>query len=163
MKKNIIVAPLFAAMMLCSSLPVSAAEENRSSKITASIKPAWVVTIPLSVSVPFNATSTDFGTVALSEGQLEPGKCLVVSLQSDGKLENQEDTTKTIPYTIRNKADGNPFFEGRYTVSGDKTDLTIDIMQEDWNKAYAGEYEDTVIFHILYAADSGMGSGADSD
>lgn len=39
-----------------------------------------------------------------------------------------------------------------YLAAGDKTDLTIKIAQDDWNKAAAGHYSDTVTFDISYTA-----------
>lgn len=42
------------------------------------------------------------------------------------------------------------FTSAAYLAAGDKTDLTINIEQDDWNSAYAGDYEDEVIFTITY-------------
>ena len=54
-----------------------------------------------------------------------------------------------IPYTI-NDASGDVFTSADYLAVGDKTDLTINITQDDWNKAAAGAYADTVTFTVSY-------------
>ena len=41
-----------------------------------------------------------------------------------------------------------------YLAEGDKTDLTIKITQDDWNKAAAGHYGDTVIFDVAYTTNA---------
>ena len=77
-----------------------------------------------------------------------------MTLTTDNKLENKADETKTLAYTIfEGKAEAvtdTVFAEAYYQTVGDKTDLTVNIKQDDWNKAYAGEYSDTVTFTISY-------------
>jgi len=116
--------------------------------LTTSIAPTYTVTIPASVNVAFNAESTSFGSIKVDAAQIEPNKCIKVSLTTDGELNNQIDSTKIIPYTV--KAGNDIFTSATYLASGDKTDLTINISKDDWNKAYAGEYKDTVTFEVAY-------------
>lgn len=154
MKKKIALAA--AAMMIASAfaIPANAAEDNRNAVITTEIDPAYIVTIPSNLSVPFNSVNTDFGAVTLEKAQLEPNKCVKVTLISDNALDNKTDANKNIPYTIyEGTADnvGDVYTSAKYLVKGDKTDLTVGITQDDWNKAFAGEYEDTVTFQIEYA------------
>lgn len=122
--------------------------------ITTEIAPAYIVTIPTDTAVTFNTENTDFGAIELTKAQLDPGKAVKVTLTTDNKLENKADETKTLAYTIfEGKADAvtdTVFAEAYYQAVGDKTDLTINITQDDWNKAYAGEYSDTVTFTISY-------------
>ena len=40
--------------------------------------------------------------------------------------------------------------KGEHTKAGEETPLTIAIKKEDWKKAAAGEYADTVTFTISY-------------
>ncbi|MGN0115711.1 MAG: hypothetical protein ACI396_10325 [Acutalibacteraceae bacterium] len=116
--------------------------------ITTSIAPTYTVTIPASVTVAFNAQTTDFGSVEVSAAQLDPDKCVKVSLKSDGELKNEADKTKVIPYTV--KSGNSVYTSATYLKSGDKDDLTINISANDWNKAYAGDYKDTVVFEVAY-------------
>lgn len=153
--KKIFAIGLAAALL--ASLSVTAFAEtvgqNSVSKtadvtLTTSIAPTYTVTIPASVNVAFNAESTSFGSIKVDAAQIEPNKCIKVSLTTDGELNNQIDNTKTIPYTV--KAGDDIFTSATYLASGDKTDLTINISKDDWNKAYAGEYKDTVTFEVAY-------------
>lgn len=149
MKKAIAFLTAISTFLTVSSVSVSA--EDRSSLITTTISPAFTVTIPLSVKVPFNSTVTDFGSVVLDTARLESDKCVIVTLKSDNNLDNTVDESKSIPYSIHDKSDDKDFTSAQYLSKGDKTDLTINILEEDWAQADAGEYEDTMIFHIQYA------------
>lgn len=109
------------------------------------IEPTYLVTIPEDTTVSFGAASTAFGKVELTEAQLYPGYCVKVSATA-GALENQSDTSYTLPYTI--KAGDAEFTEGHYFKAGEGDDLTIDITAESWAAAYAGQYKGTVTFEI---------------
>ena len=129
-------------------------EQKGEAVITTKINPAYIVTIPTDTAVTFNTENTDFGAVELTKAQLNPGKVVKVTRTTDNKLENKADETKTLAYTIfEGKAEAvtdTVFAEAYYQTVGDKTDLTVNIKQDDWNKAYAGEYSDTVTFTISY-------------
>lgn len=153
MKKRIALGVSVMMLLSLSAMPVSAAEEKEA-VISTEVAPTYIVTVPASIKVPFNQEKTDFGAVKLESAQLEPDKCVKVTMQCDNLLKNKADTTKTIPFTIyEGKADatGDVFTTASYLTAGDKTDLTIGITADDWHKAYAGEYEDTVTFQIEYA------------
>lgn len=86
--------------------------------------------------------------LSLTPHRSTPAKCVKVALATDGKLENAADNTKVIPYEI--KAGEDVFTFATYLTAGEKTELTIHITQDDWNKAYAGEYSDAVTFTVSY-------------
>ena len=141
---------LVLVIVLSLSLSVTAfAADNRNTTITTSIDPTYTVTIPANTNVTFNTLSTSFGAVTLTAAQIDPGYAVKVELNASGTLKNQADNTKTIAYTV-NDANGDAFTVGTYTTAGDKTDLTIDITQEAWNAAFAGQYSDTVTFTVSY-------------
>ena len=155
------LSALLIAAMLIAPISAFATEVNQDSDpqqqstvISADVAPAYIVSIPADITVTFNTEYTDFGAVELTKAQLEPNKCVKVTLTTDGKLNNSVDDTKVIPYTIvEGKADSatdNAYTTASYLEAGDKTDLTIKITQDDWNKAYAGHYGDTVIFDVAY-------------
>ena len=153
--KKLLAALLSISILASVSATAFAAEITQDSDpktinatITTSIAPTYTVTIPADVTVDFNATATDFGKIEVASAQLDPDKCIKVALTSDGKLENSADNEKVIPYTVT--ADDTAFTSATYLASGDKTDLTINITQDDWNKAYAGDYSDTVTFTVSY-------------
>ena len=128
--------------------------QSAQTEITTEIAPAYIVTIPTDTEVKFNTENTDFGAIELTKAQLDPGKAVKVTLTTDNKLENKADETKTLAYTIfegKGEAVTDKVFAAAfYQAVGDKTDLTINITQDDWNKAYAGKYSDTVTFTISY-------------
>lgn len=146
--KKILSLTLAIIMMATMSVTAFAADETKDTTITASIEPTYTVTIPANTAVTFGNTETDFGAIEVSAARLEPNKCIKVSLTTDGELVNAADSTKVIPYVI--KAGDAAFTSATYLAAGEKTELTINITQEDWNKAYAGEYSDTVTFTVSY-------------
>ncbi len=153
MKKTI---ALLAAVLLCAlSLPVFAVDspDERQTTITAEIAPAYTVTIPADVSVPFNARSTAFGNITLTEARLHFGYAVTVTLTASGFLKNAADPTKTIAYSVKNGE--NAFTAASYDTAGESTALTIEITEEAWNAAFAGEYSDTVTFTVTYGKEAG--------
>ena len=160
--KKLIASILALSLLAATSTTAFAAEidqdddpKTSKAEITTSITPTYVVSIPDNTSVAFNATQTSFGSIEVIKAQIEPDKQIKVSLTADTadgsfNLVNSADETKAIPYTV-NGEDG-AFSSGVYTKAGDKTDLTINIAQEDWNAAYAGSYSGTVIFTVSYEA-----------
>lgn len=153
--KKLIAALLSLSMLAAMSTTALAAEIDQDDDpqaldavITTSIAPTYTVTIPADTTVPFNAQQTSFGTIEVASAQIEPNKQIKVSLETDGALINQADNTKTIPYTVNDE--NGVFSSAVYAKAGDKTDLTIHITQDDWNKAYAGSYSDTVTFTVSY-------------
>ena len=163
MKK--LLAIIIAAVMILACSFTAFAEVNQDSDpqqqsavISADVAPAYIVSIPADTTVTFNTEYTDFGAVELTSARLEPDKCVKVTLTTDGELNNSVDDTKVIPYTIvEGKADSatdTVYTTAAYLAEGDKTDLTIKITQDDWNKAYAGHYGDTVIFDVAYTTNA---------
>ena len=149
MKKLFAIA---LALVLVASLSVTAFAANTTggeADITTSIAPTYTVTIPADVNVVFNATETAFGTIEVTASQIHPDKQIRVTLTTDGELNNTIDTTKVIPYVIKD-ASGAAFTTATYLTEGDKTELSIHITADDWNAAYAGDYTDTVTFTVSY-------------
>ena len=153
MKNRITLGVSVMMLLSLSAMPVSAADDSRSAVVSTEVAPAYIVTVPASIKVPFNQEMTDFGAITLTSAQLEPDKCVKVTMECDNKLDNKADAEKFIPYAIyEGKADaaGSAFTSASYLTAGDNTNLTIGIAADDWHKAYAGEYEDTVTFTIEY-------------
>ena len=158
MKKLLAIA-LAVALVFALSVAASAqnstitnttSPQSTAAVISTTIDPTYTVTIPGDTPVSFGTLSTDFGSVKLESAKLNPGYAVKVELTTDYDylLENQADTTKTIPYAI--KAGDDAFTSAYYTTAGQSTALTINITAADWNAAYAGEYRDTVTFTISY-------------
>ena len=110
------------------------------------------MTIPVDTSMHFNETETSYGNIVVEQAQIEDGKCIQVSLLSDLNLKNSNNSKAVIPYQIlaQDEAGSRPFTSAQYTKAGEETPHTIAIKKEDWKKAAAGEYADTVTFTISY-------------
>lgn len=146
--KKLAAFTLALALSAALSATAFAADDNRNVEVTAHIDPTYTVTIPANTAVSFNAVNTSFGEIKLTAAQLDPGKKVKVALSASGTLKNAKDPSKTLPYKILN-GDAE-FTSATYATAGDSTALTIHIAQEDWNKAHAGDYADTVTFTISY-------------
>lgn len=149
MKKALCILISALLFSLTASMPVGAAEDNRSVTVSTEVSPAYIVTIPTDTTVFFNVEDSSFGSIELTDAKIEPGKCVSVALLTDHLLKNKSDKEKVLPFQIH--ADGQVFEQTTLTNTGDSVDLSIHIDHEDWNKAYAGEYENTIIFQIVYA------------
>ncbi len=150
MKKKITILFLLLVVLSLFFITKSVFAEERSTVITTKIDPYYVVTIPLDIKVNYNAESTDFGSIVLDKAQLEPNKCVKVTLSSDNKLDNKADANKTIPYSIYKKDSNTVFSSISLVTPNERCPLSIKINKNEWNNAYAGDYEDTVTFHIQY-------------
>jgi len=149
--KKIISSICMMTMLTAFAVPFSASAESKGTVISTEIEPTYLVTIPADVKVVSGQEKTDFGSVKLDKAQLEPDKCIKVTLISDNLLKHQKDKTKTLTYTINEKTDKETVFTSAdYLTAGEKTDLTIGITKEEWEKAYAGVYSNTVTFKIEY-------------
>ena len=145
------VFAILLAVALLMSLSVTAYAANSTggkANITTSIAPTYTVTIPADVNVVFNTTKTNFGAITVTNAQIHPDKCIKVTLETDGKLENSIDNSKVLPYVIKDNR--GTFTSSTYLKAGDKTELSIHITADDWKKAYAGDYSDTVTFTVSY-------------
>ena len=149
MKKVFAVICAVAILMSLSVTAFAANTTGGEADITTSIAPTYTVTIPANTNVNFNATETAFGAIEVTASQIHPDKQIRVTLTTDGELNNTIDTTKVIPYVIKD-ASGAAFTTATYLTEGDKTELSIHITADDWNAAYAGDYTDTVTFTVSY-------------
>lgn len=147
MKKYLSFA-LAAALSAAFCATAFAAEDNRQVEVETHIAPTYTVEIPANTTVVFGDVDTPFGAIKLTAAQLDPGKSVNVTLKSSGTLKNKNDTSKMLAYTIRSGESA--FTSASYTKAGESTALTIHIAKDDWTKAYAGDYADTVEFTISY-------------
>lgn len=147
MKKYLSFA-LAAALSAAFCATAFAAEDNRQVEVKTHIDPTYTVEIPANTTVVFGDVDTPFGAIKLTAAQLDPGKSVNVTLKSSGTLKNKNDTSKMLAYTIRSGESA--FTSASYKKAGESTALTIHIEKDDWLKAYAGDYADTVEFTISY-------------
>ena len=155
MKKPLLSALLALALAVPFSTAALAANIDQDSNpptqdvtVQSTIRPTYSVTIPADMNITAGQLSSDFGTVALSKAQLDPGYGVTVTLTTDYELVNAKDPDKTIPYAVRSGEQD--FTSVTYTAAGQQNALTIDIAASAWQAAAAGAYSDTMTFAISY-------------
>lgn len=152
--KKILTLALVGTMLTASGITAFAVDYpggTQDTEITTSVAPTFTVTIPADTAVPFNALSTEFGSVTLESARLAPNKAVQVTVTSDYNLNNSVDNTAVIPYSLKAGNDTvDADFAAMFLNAGEKVDLTIDITQAAWDAAAAGDYSDTVTFNISY-------------
>ena len=134
MRRKWFFAGIFFTVMLANTVYA-----NNTTTVSYTVNPAYTVLIPVDTEVEFNQLSESFGKIQVEKAQLDEGKCIEVSLSSDGVLKNKNNRSDVIPYQILKTSEATP--------------LTISIKQDDWNKAPSGDYSDTVTFTISYVDD----------
>ena len=169
-----IISGLSALALAISAMSISAFAEpepteinetsdpqSAQAEITTEIAPTYIVTIPADTTVAFNDLTTDFGSVELTQARLDPGKQVVVTVDTDGELNNEADDTKIIPYMVTAQyatgAVGEEYMpfdvndsDLIFDTAGQAFAMEIQITEDDWNAAYAGSYSDTVTFNVSY-------------
>ena len=157
--KNLLTLALVAAILTATGITAFAVDYpggTQDTEITTSVAPTFTVTIPADTAVPFNALSTEFGSVTLESARLAPNKAVQVTVTSDYDLNNSVDNEAVIPYSLKTADETvDADYAATFTTAGEKVDLTINITQADWDAAAAGDYSDTVTFNIAYV-DAGL-------
>ena len=152
--KKLLTLALVGAMLTATGITAFAVDYpggTQNTEITTSVEPTFTVTVPADTTVPFNALSTEFGSVELESARLAPDKAVQVTVTSDYNLNNSIDDTVVIPYSLKAGNDTlDADYAATFTTAGEKVDLTINITQADWDAAAAGDYGDTVTFNISY-------------
>ena len=157
--KKLLTLALVGAMLTATGITAFAVDYpggTQDTEITTSVAPTFTVTIPADTAVPFNALSTEFGSVTLESARLAPNKAVQVTVTSDYDLNNSVDNEAVIPYSLKTADETvDADYAATFTTAGEKVDLTINITQADWDAAAAGDYSDTVTFNIAYV-DAGL-------
>ena len=92
--KKILTLALVGTMLTASGITAFAVDYpggTQDTEITTSVAPTFTVTIPADTAVPFNALSTEFGSVTLESARLAPNKAVQVTVTSDYSLNNSVD------------------------------------------------------------------------
>lgn len=147
MRRRVISLSVFL-LLFTSVMSVSAATEQKKTSVNYKVDPEYEIMIPVNTDIPYQATETSYGTIQVKQAVLDPGKCIRVTLDSDGVLKNQEHAGAEIPYEIL--AGDSIFTSQTYTKAGEETELTVSIHPEDWKKARGGAYRTTVTFTVSY-------------
>ena len=81
--KKILTLALVGAMLTATGITAFAVDYpggTQDTEITTNIAPTFTVTIPADTTVPFNALSTEFGSVTLESARLAPNKAVQVTV-----------------------------------------------------------------------------------
>lgn len=155
MKK--IIASLCLLTVLCSVCTITAFAENTtggSTTISTEVKPAYTVTIPEKLEIPYNSTEAKELTLAASDVSLEDGKSVVVTAAGSGAngAFSMANGSKTLAYELSKAA--SPWSAvakagevAAFTENGSKT---IYAKVPDWSSTVAGKYSGTITFTVSY-------------
>lgn len=144
MKKRI----AFACGLLITVFLSQTAYAGNQTTVGYQVNPEYTVTIPADTAIVFQQSEASMGKILIDQAQIEEGKCIRVSVSSEGKLRSQEHSEDVIPYQI---LAGNQVFQfADYTTAGQEQELIAKIQDVDWQKAPAGTYTDPVTFQISY-------------
>lgn len=135
-------------------LPVSAQEKTDSTTIKANIASTYTLTIPKETTVKFNALSTDLNGTLKVAGNVLPTQQVTVTAQANDFHNAVQNAN--LPYTLVNKEDNKTFTtatwnetelrNGLISGQGKAIQLSIDLLENDWNTAKAGDYTGTITF-----------------
>ena len=89
MRKKCLTVGIFFAMMLANTVYA-----NNTTTVSYTVNPAYTVLIPVDTEVEFNQLSESFGKIQVENAQLDEGKCIEVSLSSDGVLKNKNNRSE---------------------------------------------------------------------
>ncbi len=163
---------ILVAVLMLATMPMAASAATTT--LTTTVPEAtYTMNIPADMVVPYGATSTNIGTVTITDGEgFAQGKGVYVKVEYSGVF-TAEGVESTIPYSM--EASGkNPGASAGYEdqtekiISGDylhfwgqsngtvcsyfsavgeqNQALNVKIQSADWGKALAGEYSTTITF-----------------
>lgn len=149
MKKMIVM--LLALCLLCGA---AALAETKETELKVEIAESYEITIPATVTIPFEATATNLPVEVTALRTYSTGtiantvrKLYVKVSNNDGMLDNQYGDK--LAYTIG----GSEAATGKYlyfTQTGTKN-FTVNITKAAWDAAPAGSYSNTITFTIAIA------------
>lgn len=145
MKKLLSVVLALMIFTLCV-MPVFA--ESQSMAISTEGEAGYELSYPADVEIPWETKSMGIGEIRAVVLNIEPSKAVKVGVSSanDYKLVNEQAINQTIAYTL--SGDENiVFLPGDY---GKAFGLSVEIEEEQWNKAASGKHSDFLTFTAEY-------------
>lgn len=143
--------------VLCSVCTVTAFAENTtggSTTISTEVKPAYTVTIPENLEIPYNSTEAKALTLTASDVSLEGGKSVVITAAGSGAngAFSMANGSKTLAYELSKTA--SPWSavakDSEVTSFTENGSKTIYAKVPDWSSTAAGRYSGTIIFTVSY-------------
>lgn len=143
------LAILTTLCLLCGATAL-ATEYNPSSgsnpqtELKATVSAGYTIVIPATVEIPFNQLSTNLPISVTALHLPTNGNALKVEVANMDALKNE--TGKLLSYTINGvDAKATLYFTALTTQN-----FVIGITQDNWNKAHAGNYSQTIRFNVSF-------------
>ena len=145
LKKLFSVGLAIVMLVLCVT-PVFAAGQSMEISTKAD-QVEYELTYPADIEIPWQTTAMDIGEVTATKMLIEPDKMVKVSVssQNDFKLINEEDSEKTIAYSLQ--SEDISFFPGDY---GESFTLSVEVEDDEWLYAASGKHSDILTFTAEY-------------
>ncbi len=119
-----------------------AAGNNPTTTIKVTIGEVYIVKIPTELSIGYGAPDTPL-TISVTDIHLNAGRELIVTPANSGDLTHIDDTSATIPYTVKAGDSGSLAF----TANGEQS-VSINIEKTAWQAAKTGDYEGDLTFTV---------------
>ncbi len=144
---NKLLSVTLALVMLAFCI-VPAFAETQSMAISTEGEAAYELSYPADVEIPWSTESMGIGEIRAVLLNIEPSKAVKVGVSSanDYNLVNEKATNKTIAYTLVGD-DNIVFLPGDY---GKAFSLSVEIDEEQWNRAASGKHSDFLTFTAEY-------------
>ncbi len=136
------------ALMMLTLCVVPVVAETQSMAISTEGEAAYELSYPADVEIPWGTETMGIGEIRAVLLNIEPSKAVKVGVSSanDYKLVNEQAINQTIAYTL--SGDENiVFLPGDY---GKAFGLSVEIEEEQWNKAASGKHSDFLTFTAEY-------------
>lgn len=154
--KKLIASVMAGAMLAASCMGgASAAVLDRDTPsgtavVRTSCEVDYSVVIPADMEIPFGSLDTEIGRVYADVMKIEAGMGVYVTVasQEEYRLMDAGGAERGIPYVLT----------GADAICFDRVNdptqfpLNAQIAQQEWDAAYAGDYEDTLLFTVSYEA-----------
>ena len=144
--KKLFSAGLAIVMLVLCVTPVFAAGQSMEISTKAD-QVEYELTYPADIEIAWHKTAMDIGEVTATKMLIEPDKMVKVSVSSQNNfnLVNEEDSEKTIAYSLQ--SEDISFFPGDY---GESFTLSVEVEDDEWLYAASGKHSDILTFTAEY-------------
>lgn len=143
------------AFLSLAAFPVHAQGQSETTILQADVASDYTLTIPKATNIPFGSLSTPLAGKLKVTGNVAPFQTVTVEAEAK-PLENAQQGTE-LAYTLM---DGSGTYQtatwneaqmrdGLGNGTGREVQLSVNILQEDWDNAEAGTYEGGIVFNAV--------------
>ncbi|MDO5425535.1 MAG: hypothetical protein Q4F41_17625 [Eubacteriales bacterium] len=120
-------------------------------QVQTNIPERCTLIIPATITIPYGQASTDL-PVTVTELHISDGKELYVRISTNpGYMALTDDATKRITYSITGGETVGSLSKALFFTSLGQKNYTININDNQWPTAYAGDYSQTLTFTFAIA------------